>query len=510
MLDMMRRNTQSTLIYLIFGVIIVVFAFSFGPGSGSCVGASGNYAAIVDGEVIRQQEFSSRLAQQLDYIRQSTNNSSSLSAEFIEKLGIRKQIIDSLIDAKLLEIAARKRGLKINDTELVKYLKSRYGVENVSYQTYSNWVSRQFQLSVAQFEERVRGEIMADKLRQFLTENISISDDEVRETYWRENNRVMVDFIKFDPEDQEVADTPESEIAAFIEKNADAITARYEKDKLKYRTPQMVQARQILRRLPRGASDAEVAKETAFLQQVREQIAQGADFAALAKEHSQDEASAAKGGDMGLIKRGQTIKPLENEIFSLKTDEVSKEPVKSLLGVHLVQVTEIQPPASKPLEEVKAEVVQSILSEQQKEKLAKEKADALLAQLQAGGLLEELTQEESAEEKTKPIRKATPWLLKDEPNVPRIGTSEEFHSALFSLSKESPLTSQSYKVGRSYFIAVLKERETPNEEKFSEELEDLRQQGIWGKQTKVFRDWLGHLRNKSKIELNPALFEPAA
>ena len=65
-------------------------------------------------------------------------------------------------------------------------------------------------------------------------------------------------------------------------------------------------------------------------------------------------------------------------------------------------------------------------------------------------------------------------------------------------------------MGRSYFIAVLKDRETPNEEKFSEELEDLRQQGVWTKQTKVFRDWLGHLRNKSKIELNPALFEPAA
>ena len=117
-------------------------------------------------------------------------------------------------------------------------------------------------------------------------------------------------------------------LLAFLKENSDDLKKRYEKEQFKYRTPQMVQARQILRRLARDASDAEFAKESTFLKQLQEQIAQGADFAALAKEHSQDETSASKGGDLGLIKRGQTIKPLENEIFSLKTNELSKEAQK--------------------------------------------------------------------------------------------------------------------------------------------------------------------------------------
>ena len=509
MLDMMRRHSQSTLIYLIFGVIIIVFAFSFGPGSSSCLGQD-NYAAKVEGEIIRPQEFSARLAQQLDYIRQSTNNNSTLSADFIEKLGIRKQIIDGLIDAKLLEIVARKRGLQITDEELVKHLKNRYGVENVSYQQYSNWVSRQFQLSVAQFEERARGEVMSDKLRLFLTENISISDQELREQYWQEHDRVMVDFIKFDPEEQKVDALSDDELKTYIGDSNDALKERYEKDKLKYRTPQMVQARQILRRLSRDASDADIAKETAFLKQLREQITQGADFSTLAKEHSQDDTSAVKGGDMGFIKRGQTIKPLEKEIFTLKTDEISKEPIKTLLGVHLVQVVEIKPPASKPFDDVKTEVARSILQEAKKDALAKNQAETLLTKLQAGGVLEELTQDDGEAETSLPVRKTTPWLQKDEPNVPRIGTSEQFHRALFTLTKESPLTSQSYKVGRSYFISVLKDREIPNEEKFVDDLDNLRQQGVWAKQSKVFRDWLKYLRNNTEIVLNPALFGPSA
>ena len=506
MLDMMRHHSQSTLIYLIFGAIIVVFALSFGPGSSSCQGPGGGYAAKVDGEVIRQQDFSVRLAQQLDYIRQSSNNTAALSEDFVEKLGIRKQIIDGLIDSKLLELEARKRGLKANDDELVEYLQTRYGVKDVSYQQYSNWISRQFQLSVSQFEERARGEIVADKLRQILTENISISDKELRENYWREHDRVMVTFVKFDTAEQDAEKVSSETISSFIKENSDDLKKRYEKEQFKYRTPQMVQARQILRRLARDASDAEIAKESTFLKQLQEQIAQGADFAALAKEHSQDEASASKGGDLGLIKRGQTIKPLENEIFSLKTNELSKEPIKSPLGVHLVQVVEIQPPANKPLEEVQELVAESILQDQQKEILAQNQANTFLNKLQAGTLLKEISQEEGGEDKTKPVRKTTPWIQKDEINIPRVGSSEEFHLALFTLTENSPITQKIYKVGRSYFIGVLKERESPSEDKFNTDLEELRRQGAWSKQTQVFKYWLKNLRDNADIKFNTDLF----
>ena len=129
-----------------------------------------------------------------------------------------------------------------------------------------------------------------------------------------------------------------------------------------------------------------------------------------------------------------------------------------------------------------------------------------LNKLQAGTLLKEISQEEGGEDKTKPVRKTTPWIQKDEINIPRVGSSEEFHLALFTLTENSPITQKIYKVGRSYFIGVLKERESPSEDKFNTDLEELRRQGAWSKQTQVFKYWLKNLRDNADIKFNTDLF----
>ncbi len=73
------------------------------------------------------------------------------------------------------------------------------------------------------------------------------------------------------------------------------------------------------------------------LLQLRERIKNGEDFAALARAHSADKGSASKGGDLGWIGPGVTVKPFEEAVRNLAVGELS-DPVRTAFGVHLIQV----------------------------------------------------------------------------------------------------------------------------------------------------------------------------
>lgn len=69
---------------------------------------------------------------------------------------------------------------------------------------------------------------------------------------------------------------------------------------------------------------------------VLEKLADGEDFATLAKELSECEASAHKGGDVGTFRSGQMAAEFERAVYHLEIDEVSK-PIKSDFGFHIIQ-----------------------------------------------------------------------------------------------------------------------------------------------------------------------------
>jgi peptidyl-prolyl cis-trans isomerase SurA len=98
---------------------------------------------------------------------------------------------------------------------------------------------------------------------------------------------------------------------------------------------QQTRVRHILLRAREGLSEAEARQR---LQALRERIAGGADFAELAKQHSED-ASASKGGDLGWIAGGDTVPEFERVMNALKDGEVS-QPIQTPFGWHLVQVLE--------------------------------------------------------------------------------------------------------------------------------------------------------------------------
>lgn len=86
-----------------------------------------------------------------------------------------------------------------------------------------------------------------------------------------------------------------------------------------------------------------------------EELNDGADFAELAEEHSEDPGSGANGGDLGLVTKGQMVAPFEEALFGMDEDSISEEPVLSDFGYHIIQRNE-QPDAAE-LGQVRAQII---------------------------------------------------------------------------------------------------------------------------------------------------------
>ncbi len=79
-----------------------------------------------------------------------------------------------------------------------------------------------------------------------------------------------------------------------------------------------------------------LVKDRELCEQLKTRLADGADFAKLAKQHSTCP-SAKKGGELGEVSKGQLVKPIDQVVFT-KAEHIVHGPVKSQFGFHLVEV----------------------------------------------------------------------------------------------------------------------------------------------------------------------------
>ena len=154
------------------------------------------------------------------------------------------------------------------------------------------------------------------------------------------------------------------ELGEGAEISDEEISDYYENNPQRFESPERVRASHIL--IKTDPSDSAEAKEEkrAQLAGLKEEISEGGDFAALAKEHSGCP-SSARGGDLGFFERGRMVKPFEEAAFGMKVGEVS-DIVETQFGYHLITLTERREAETVSLEDAK-ERISTFLYNQKKE-----------------------------------------------------------------------------------------------------------------------------------------------
>ncbi|HXA48461.1 MAG TPA: peptidylprolyl isomerase, partial [Burkholderiaceae bacterium] len=198
------------------------------------------------------------------------------------------------------------------------------------------------------------------------TSQVKITDDMLKAYY----NKNLTQFQ--DPEHAKI-----EYVVLSVDKLAQLVTIDdadaekfYKDNQARFAVPEQRRASHILIKAGKTANDAAkaAAKEKAekLLAQVRKNPA---DFAKLAKENSEDDGTATKGGDLDFFTKGMMVKPFQDAVDKLKVGEIS-EVVQSDYGYHVIMLTGIKPGDVKPFNDVKPEIVAELKKQQAAKKLS--------------------------------------------------------------------------------------------------------------------------------------------
>ncbi len=382
MFDLFRSRAKAVR-YLLGGLLMLVaisMVVTLIPGFGTGGAQQDQVVAEIGKQVLTSRDVQQRV--------QLAMRGRSLPREMMPVF--IPQLIDSMITERIMSYEAQRLGFQVTTDDLARGLRTLVpqlfqGGQFVGKDAYAAILAEQ-NLTIPEFEANVRAQMLVSKLEDMVTQGVVVTPAEVANEFQRRNEKVKVAYVeitsaKYRPEvnvtPEEVRRQYETDKAQYRipekrsfdllvvseEKIAQSITVpeaelrkQYEAAKDQFRMPERVKVRHILLKTTDKPKD-EIPKIKARAEELLKEIKGGADFAALAKKNSEDPGSAANGGDLGWIVRGQTVKNFEDTAFSLKPKEISGV-ITTEYGFHIIQVLEKEEPRLKPFEEVKAQLEQ--------------------------------------------------------------------------------------------------------------------------------------------------------
>ena len=204
-----------------------------------------------------------------------------------------------------------------------------------------------------------------DKIKQQVGDQARASGQEVsnQEAYEQalKQNNITEEELRDDLRETLPVQKVQEKVAGNAEPTDEEIQKFYEQNKeAQFTTPEQRCVRHIL-----FAKDQEQKAED-----VKKQLEDGADFAKLAKEYSQDPGSAENGGDLGCLGKGETVPPFEEAAFGAEEGEIVG-PVKTEFGYHILEVTDAKPQQTRPLSEVESQIRSQLSQEEQSQAFSK-------------------------------------------------------------------------------------------------------------------------------------------
>jgi peptidyl-prolyl cis-trans isomerase D len=252
---------------------------------------------------------------------------------------IEDQAFENVVTQILVNQELRRRGITVSDQEISEaaqfsppdYLQPQFadangGLDLTAYQSFLATLPPE-QLII--LEAYYRDVIPRTKLLRQLSSGIYIPDAELWRQ-WRDlNETAEIRYVPLDPATRYAdADFPVSD---------DEIEAYYRDNEEEFTVPARASVRYAV--IDKTPTAADTAASRARADSIRLLIAGGQDFAELASTESNDQASAANGGEMGVIRKDQMIASLDSAIFSGPSG-LLPQPVQTGFGFHVVDVME--------------------------------------------------------------------------------------------------------------------------------------------------------------------------
>jgi peptidyl-prolyl cis-trans isomerase D len=330
MMKAMRKLTKHIL-WIVIVAFVGTIIFAWGMEFTSKQKRKG-IIATVNGEDIDLYTFQYYYDQRL---RQAEKDQGDLDEQ--ASIRIRDEVFNNLLNDILLNQEATRRGIEVTDAELYEYMR-RYPPqelrEHPAFQTPEGQFDYQKYLQAltdprvpwVQVEQMIRPNLRMGKLQQAILSLVRVTDDETREYYRDENEKIDVEYLLVPSYEFQRQAPPltEQEIKAYYREHQDEFKA----------DPSANLSYVFFEKKPSQADEDEIKER---LLEMRQEITDGEDFAGMAEDYSEDVGSAKDGGSLGWFGRGAMVEAFEQAAFSLQPGEMS-EPVKTRFGWHLIKV----------------------------------------------------------------------------------------------------------------------------------------------------------------------------
>lgn len=399
-----------------------------------------------------------------------------------------------LVDRALLALEAQELGLTVSKQEIERLVLADPGLRDESgrfdVEQFESWTQYEYGSQAAFIEER-RLALLSYKMIELLHGQPQVSDGEAREAVRRELEEVQIAFVALGGDAGEASAEPdEAAVKLAVQERGEALRALYEERSGVYNVPEKIRARHLLFAVPAGADEAAVAAVRAEAEQTLARLREGADFAELASQRSDDPGSKGQGGDLGFFARGQMVKPFEEAAFGLQEAGQLSEVVRSDFGFHVIRLEERQAPVSRSYDEVSEELARDLLRREAAKTRAREQADALVAAIGGGKSLEQ-----AASDADLPLERSG-WLRRrPDGYVPGLGAAQELLAVAFS-AEVGRSVPRVFEVGDRIALLQVLERKPASPEQVESRLAARRDQLLAEKRDARTSAWLDRRREE--------------
>jgi peptidyl-prolyl cis-trans isomerase D len=333
----MRENTKwIMLITVVAFVALMVFEWGMDMSGGSAEAMTGGELGKVNGSAIMFAEWSETY-RTLYQQRQEQTDASISQAENRE---IEDQAWEQLVMDRLINQELRRRGIRVTNEEIRQaalYMPPPEFYQHEAFQT-----DGQFDLTkyheflrspaadaqlLIDLEQYYRRMIPRSKLFQQINASVVVTDSELWQLYREANETASARFIRLDPQEL----VPEAEVTVADRE----IAAYYNENRDQFLRPARAEIRVVT--LDKTPTAADTVASLEHARDVRQEILDGADFGEVARRESADRGSATRDGDLGTVRRGQTVPEFEDAVWAARINEVT-EPVRSDFGYHIIRV----------------------------------------------------------------------------------------------------------------------------------------------------------------------------